>query len=96
MAGSAYLALATVSVIPVIAGVGAVASQLAPDRRSALEIGGGAVALLFLLRVIADTVAGAGWLRWLTPLGWAEEMRPFAGRGPWCCCCPWRPARCSC
>ena len=31
VAGSAYLALATVSVIPVIAGVGAVASQLAPD-----------------------------------------------------------------
>jgi ABC-2 type transport system permease protein len=82
IAGSAYLALATVSVIPVIAGVGAVASQLASTRRIALEIGGGAVALFFLLRVIADTVAGAGWLRWLTPLGWAEEMRPFAGPRP--------------
>ena len=58
------------------------ASQLASTRRIALEIGGGAVALFFLLRVIADTVAGAGWLRWLTPLGWAEEMRPFAGPRP--------------
>jgi ABC-2 type transport system permease protein len=82
IAGSAYLALATVSVIPVIAGVGAVASQLASTRRIALEIGGGAVALFFLLRVIADTVAGTGWLRWLTPLGWAEEIRPFAGPRP--------------
>jgi polyether ionophore transport system permease protein len=82
IAGSAYLALATISVIPVIAGVGAVASQLASTRRMAVEIGGGAVALFFLLRVIADTVAGAGWLRWLTPLGWAEEMRPFAGPRP--------------
>jgi ABC-2 type transport system permease protein len=82
VAGSAYLALATVSVIPVIAGAGAVASQLAPTRRTALEIGGGAVALFFLLRVIADTVSGAGWLRWLTPLGWPEEMRPFAGPRP--------------
>ena len=82
VAGSAYLALATVSVIPVIAGVGAVASQLAPTRRIALEIGGAAVALFFLLRVIADTVAAAGWLRWLTPLGWAEEMRPFAAPRP--------------
>jgi ABC-2 type transport system permease protein len=81
--GSAYLALATVSVIPVFTGIGAVASQLAPSRRIAAEIGGGAVALFFLLRVIADTVAGAGWLRWLTPLGWAEEMRPFAGPRPW-------------
>lgn len=82
IAGSAYLALATISIIPVIAGIGAVASQLASTRRMALEIGGGAVALFFLLRVIADTVAGAGWLRWLTPLGWAEEMRPFAGPRP--------------
>jgi len=81
-AGSAYLALATVSVIPVTAGAGAVASQLAPTRRIALAIGGGAVALFFLLRVLADTVAAAGWLRWLTPLGWAEEMRPFAGPRP--------------
>jgi ABC-2 type transport system permease protein len=32
--------------------------------------------------VIADTVAGAGWLRWATPLGWAEQMRPFAGARP--------------
>jgi ABC-2 type transport system permease protein len=32
--------------------------------------------------VIADTVAGAGWLRWATPLGWAEEMQPFAGPRP--------------
>jgi ABC-2 type transport system permease protein len=82
VAGSAYLALATVSVIPVFTGIGAVASQLAPDRRIATEIAGGAAGMFFLLRVIADTVAGAGWLRWLTPLGWAEEMRPFAGPRP--------------
>jgi len=80
--GSAYLALATASVIPVFAGIGAVASQIAPSRRIAAEISGGAVGLFFLLRVIADTVGGAGWLRWLTPLGWAEEMRPFAGARP--------------
>ena len=33
--GSAYLALAIVSVVPVFAGVGAVASQLAPNKRMA-------------------------------------------------------------
>lgn len=80
--GSAYLALATASVIPVFAGIGALASQIAPSRRSAAEISGGAVGLFFLLRVVADTVGGAGWLRWATPLGWAEEMRPFAGARP--------------
>ena len=83
--GSAYLALATVTVIPVFAGIGAVASQLAPSRRLAAELSGAAAGLFFLLRVIADTVAGAGWLRWATPLGWAEEQQhhgPGAGARP--------------
>lgn len=80
--GSAFLALATVSVVPVCVGVGAIASQLAPTRRLALELGGAVVGVFFLLRVIADTATGVGWLRWLTPLGWAEELRPFAGARP--------------
>jgi ABC-2 type transport system permease protein len=75
--GSAYLALATASVIPVYVGVGALVSQLAPTRRMALELGNALVGVSLLLRVVADTSSGAGWLRWLTPLGWAEELRPF-------------------
>jgi ABC-2 type transport system permease protein len=79
---SAYLALATASVVSVFVGVGAVTSQLAPTRRMALELGGAAVGLSLMLRVIADTSSGAGWLRWATPLGWAEELRPFTGADP--------------
>ncbi len=74
---SAYLALATTSVIPVYVGVGALVSQLAPTRRMALELGNALVGVSLLLRVVADTSSGASWLRWLTPLGWAEELRPF-------------------
>jgi ABC-2 type transport system permease protein len=80
--GSAYLALAIVSAVPVFVGVGALASQLAPTRRVALELGGAAVAVCFVLRVIADTSSSLGWLRWVTPLGWAEELRPFTGAQP--------------
>lgn len=80
--GAAYLALAIVSVVPVFVGVGAVASQIAPTRRIALELGGALVALAFVLRVVADTSNGLAWLRWATPLGWAEELRPFAGSQP--------------
>jgi len=80
--GSAFLALATVSVVPVFVGVGALACQLAPTRRIALELGGAALGLCLALRVIADTSGGAGWLRWGTPLGWAEELRPFTGTHP--------------
>lgn len=80
--GSMYLALATVSVVPVCAGAGALASQLAPTRRMALELGGALIGVWFLLRVIADTASGVTWLRWITPLGWAEQLRPFAGAQP--------------
>ena len=80
--GSAYLALAIVSVVPVFAGVGALASQFAPTRRMAIELGGAVVVISFVLRVVADTSGSLGWLRWATPLGWAEELRPFTGSQP--------------
>lgn len=80
--GSAYLALATVSVGPVFVGIGALASQLAPTRRGAVELSSGALAGALLLRVVADTSSSVSWLRWATPLGWAEELRPFADPRP--------------
>ena len=81
-AGSAYLALAVASTVPVFVGVGALASQLAPTRRIATELGVAVLALSFLLRTVADTSTGLSALRFATPLGWAEEIRPFAGPRP--------------
>ncbi len=80
--GSAYLALANVSVVPVFVGIGAVASQIAPNRRLALGLGSAVLALAFVLRVVADTSSHLGWLRWASPLGWTEELRPFAQPQP--------------
>jgi ABC-2 type transport system permease protein len=80
--GSAYLALAVISSLPVSVGIGALASQLAPTRRMALELAGAVVAAWFVLRVVADRSGSLSWLRWLTPLGWAEELRPFGGARP--------------
>jgi ABC-2 type transport system permease protein len=80
--GSAYLGLAIVSVVPVFAGVGALASQIAPTRRVALELSSAVLTVALLLRVIADTSSSLEWLRWATPLGWAEELRAFAGPRP--------------
>jgi len=80
--GSAYLALAIVASAPVFVGVGALASQLAPTRRVAIELSSGVLLLAFLARVVADTSSRLEWLRWTTPLGWAEELRPFTGPRP--------------
>lgn len=82
LGGAAYLSLAVVSVIPVFAAFGALVSQLASTRRLALELGLGAVVVCFLMRVIADTATGASWLDWITPLGWAEQLRAFTGPQP--------------
>lgn len=79
--GSAVTALATVSPAFAFLGIGAVASQLASTRRLALQISIGVLLVAFVLRVIAD-IGDAGWLRWATPLGWAEEVRAFAGPRP--------------
>jgi polyether ionophore transport system permease protein len=82
VAGSAYLALATMSPALVFAGVGALASQLAPTRRFALGLAAATLALSYLVRVVADLGSDLGWLRWATPLGWSEELRPFTGSRP--------------
>jgi ABC-2 type transport system permease protein len=79
---SALLALGLASLGLVSLGVGAVVSQLAATRRLALELGAGVLGLAFVLRVVADTASSLDWVRWLTPLGWAEELRPFSGSRP--------------
>ena len=79
---SAYLALAVIAPVPVFVGVGAIASQLAPTRRLALELSSAALVLALVARVIADTSSGLRWLDWLTPLGWSEQMRAFPGAQP--------------
>jgi polyether ionophore transport system permease protein len=78
LGGSLVLAIAACSTAPVFGSVGALAAQLAQTSRRALELALGAVAAAFAVRVVADTIAGAGWLRWLSALGWVELTRPFA------------------
>jgi ABC-2 type transport system permease protein len=79
---SAYLALEALSMAGVFAAVGALTSQLAPTRRLALGLGLAVLAVALILRIVADTAGSLESLRWASPLGWAEELRPFAGPRP--------------
>jgi ABC-2 type transport system permease protein len=79
---SAYLALAVLAPVPFFVGVGALASQLAPSRRVAMEMAVGVLVVALVVRMIADTSSGLGWLRWASPLGWSEELRAFTGERP--------------
>ncbi len=66
----------------VFAALGALASQIAPTRRSAQAGAGGALAVAVFLRIAADLGHGIGWLRWVTPIGWVEQVRPVTAAEP--------------
>jgi ABC-2 type transport system permease protein len=76
------LALAVVAPGPLFAALGALACQVAATHRGAQALGGALLAAALLLRMVADLANGAGWLRWTTPFGWAEQLRPVTGPAP--------------
>ena len=63
------------------AAVGAVAAQVAVFARSATAIAGVTLGAAYLIRAVGD--AGPHWLSWLSPLGWAQQLRPFADERWW-------------
>jgi ABC-2 type transport system permease protein len=62
-------------------GVGAVVAQLTTTARAARGLGAGALAVAFLLRAAGDSIGGAepAWPTWLSPIGWSQQVRPYAG-----------------
>ncbi len=76
-----YATAATASAL-IFLGVGALASQLAATRRQANGLGAAVLGLSLLIRMVADTVEGLGWMRWLSPLGWVENLHPLTGSQP--------------
>lgn len=77
LGGSALLAAAVCGGGVVYGAVGLLAAQLMGTRRAAATAAGLALGGSFLLRAGADASTNLGWVRWLTPLGWAEEVRPY-------------------
>ncbi len=79
---SLYLATSVVVGAALFAATGVVTAQLAPSRRQANTIGAALLGAAYLLRMMADSGAGIDWLRWVSPLGWSEELRPLADPRP--------------
>jgi ABC-2 type transport system permease protein len=77
-----FLAVALVSSAAIFLAVGALASQLAPTRRQAAGYAAGALGVSFALRMIADSGTGLDWLRWISALGWVEQLRPLTSPRP--------------
>ena len=82
VAASAFLALAVVAAPVMFLAVGMLASELAATRHQADLIGAAVLGASYLVRMIADSDRRIGWLRWASPLGWIEQLRPLIGSKP--------------
>ncbi|HET6547055.1 MAG TPA: ABC transporter permease [Solirubrobacter sp.] len=81
-AGSLAFASAIAGVGFVFAALALVAAQLTVSARSALGLASVALAALYLLRALAD-LAGVSALAWLSPFGWASNMRAYVDERWW-------------
>ena len=73
-------------------GVAAVTSQLASTARGAIGLAGAGLGVAFMLAALGNmlgTVDSAAlrvtsaWPAWLSPIGWGQQMRPFADNTWW-------------
>ncbi|WP_030621429.1 ABC transporter permease [Streptomyces sclerotialus] len=85
VAGSLALGLAVGGCGMFFAGVATVAAQLTESARLAKGLTGAAVGLAFVLRAAGDAASadGSSPLTWLSPVGWAQHLRAYAGERWW-------------
>jgi ABC-2 type transport system permease protein len=85
LAGAAAFGLAEVSCGLVLAAGAAVAAQVSGTARGARGLSIAALGVVFFLRAVGDSGGSHGltWLTWLSPVGWAELVRPFAAERWW-------------
>jgi len=67
----------------VFAGFGVLVSQLAESRNRALLYGIVPIAVLFLLRGMANTSQSLHWLLYITPFGWNQLVNPVLAANDW-------------
>jgi len=84
--GSVRTGLATGAVGLAFCGIAAVAAQLARSARAANSLAGATLAAAFVLRAFGDALGtpadspvrlASAWPSWLSPIGWAQQVRPF-------------------
>ena len=63
------------------AGVGALTAQLTEGARTANGFTALVLGVSYVLRALGDSATDGGtrWISWLSPIGWAQQIRPYAG-----------------
>ncbi|HVA05401.1 MAG TPA: ABC transporter permease subunit [Acidimicrobiales bacterium] len=77
-----FFALSVTASAVLFLAVGALCSQIGANRRQAAAYAGTTLGLFFALRMLADTASSLTWLRWVSPLGWVEQLQPLTNPQP--------------
>jgi ABC-2 type transport system permease protein len=80
-AGSVLYGAAMAGFGLLFAGVTAVTVQVTEQNRTALGLAGVVLGATYVIRAVGDV--GDGTLSWLSPMGWAQATRPYAGERWW-------------
>ncbi|GGX67171.1 ABC transporter permease [Streptomyces minutiscleroticus] len=83
--GALAFGLGLAGVGMVFATMAAIVAQLTESARLARGLTAGVLGAAFVLRAAGDAVTddGSSALTWLSPLGWLENLRPYAGERWW-------------
>lgn len=65
------------------AALAGVVAQITTDARAARGLTLIGVVVAYGLRAVGDLAATGGWLSWLSPIGWMQQVRAFAGDRWW-------------
>jgi polyether ionophore transport system permease protein len=84
--GSLALGLATAGGGLVFGALAAVVAQVASTARAASGGTGMLLGLAFVVRMVGDS--GSGTLSWVSPIGWAQQIRAFGGDRWWALALP--------
>jgi ABC-2 type transport system permease protein len=85
VAGSVVAGLAWAAVGMAFAAITAVVVQLTTSARTAIGIVCAVLGAVYVIRAVGDTSEADGprWLSWLSPIGWGQQFRPYAGDRWW-------------
>lgn len=85
IAGSLAFGLSWAAVGIAFAALAAAAAQLTGSARTATGVSLAVLGGAYLLRAMGDAAAAGGprWLSWLSPVGWGQQVRAFAGERWW-------------
>lgn len=80
-AGSLAFGLAWTATGVAFAGVGAVTAQVTTSARAARGLSAAVLGAAYAARAVGDSTGDVDpmWLSWTSPIGWGQQVRPYAG-----------------